>query len=259
MKLSIIYFINVEHPEEVILKGKYNNISDAMRDMNNMALDYVKSIDGERQVNIALQTCSPDEIKNNCELRDGLYLIRDGTVCNVFEKKSTLQGFFWPSYVPSIRRVALFSVTELEYQNNGIKISEMKIDTVRESPKRNFDKQDMTYITEIGNLLSSSDSDHILPSQLKYNKKRYIKKQKAVSFNDEFDVDCIGSYSQFLIKVSPSDSIDVIREKISSKTKLPPNKIEIFQSLDEINEKKIVNWKMFLLTPDDISDDEQDE
>lgn len=114
MKFFLIYFLDCKSYKTVTLKGQYMTNEEASDDLLNVALEYVRTEQGKRQAEIALQDKTSEEMLNDETLKEGFYLKRDDTVIRLYEKcKETVSGYLYNTYNMKVQMVGTFGVTEV--------------------------------------------------------------------------------------------------------------------------------------------------
>lgn len=155
MKFFLIYFLDCKTYKTVTLKGQYNSNEDASEDLLNVALDYVRTEQGKRQAEIALQDKSSEEMLNDETLKEGFYLRRDETVIRLYEKaKETVSGYLYNTYNMNVKLVGSFGVTEVV-----LDLPSKNIDVVVASRKPKKSTQSLVYMQELMDRLKSGSNN----------------------------------------------------------------------------------------------------
>lgn len=196
MKYYIIYFINYKNRDNVNIKELYRSKEDAILNVEKVAIEYIRNLQGKQQADICKQQKSPQDILNDINLKEGFYVLVDNYVVTLYEKISAVvPGKLWNSYELQINKIGLFDYTEYNFDDLlfrstctcSIGINKRKINHL---PENNF--KQLTFVDEL--------KDKIKNNTIKLN---------HVTFDKGRSVDCQVED----INVSPS--IDVT-EIISS-------------------------------------------
>lgn len=112
----LIYFLDNTKNNAITIKNTYKNKNDAIINIEKIAFDYVRELEGEKQTRICKQDKTPDQILNDTNLKDGLYIIKNGDIVTLHEKISQLiQGRVWNGLQNDIKQIGVFGM--IEYKN----------------------------------------------------------------------------------------------------------------------------------------------
>lgn len=112
----LIYFLDNTKNNAITIKNTYKNRNDAIINIEKIAFDYVRELEGEKQARRCKQEKTPDQILNDITLKDGLYIIKNGDTINLHEKTSQLiQGRVWNGHQNDIIQIGVFGM--IEYKN----------------------------------------------------------------------------------------------------------------------------------------------
>src|SRR5690349_11367577 len=105
MKYHIIYFLDAQN--NVSLKEDYKTLNDAINSLEKVATEHIREQQGKQQVQLCRQYDKTSaQLLADPTIREGLYLIKDGTCIHLYEKKNTIiPGTIWNSYEMKIFQV----------------------------------------------------------------------------------------------------------------------------------------------------------
>lgn len=112
MKFYAIFFLNLKDNKLIFCNFCE---SESIEELKNAAIDYVRQKQGDQQAEITFQDQKKIEyIKNNDNLKEGLYLLPEKDYINLYEKeKCKLSGYIYDSYYTKITKVGQFFLTSL--------------------------------------------------------------------------------------------------------------------------------------------------
>jgi hypothetical protein len=112
----LIYFLDNTKNNTISIKNTYKNRNDAIINIEKIAFDYVRELEGEKQARICKQEKTTEQILNDATLKDGLYIIKNGDTVTLYEKTSLLiQGRVWNGHQNDIIQIGVFGM--IEYKN----------------------------------------------------------------------------------------------------------------------------------------------
>lgn len=118
MKYYIIYFIDYKDGNNVVIKELYRSKEDAVLNVEKVATEYIRNLQGKQQADICKQQKSPQDILNDVNLKEGFYILVDNSVVTLYEKISgVIPGTIWNSYELQINKIGLFNYTEYNFDD----------------------------------------------------------------------------------------------------------------------------------------------
>jgi hypothetical protein len=118
----LIYFLDNKKNDLITIRETYKNKNDAIINIEKIALDYIKNIEGEKQLQICKQDKTPDQIVNDINLRNGLYIIKHNNIVTLYEKTTQIiQGTIWNGYKNGIEKIGIFGMIEYKIDDNLIR------------------------------------------------------------------------------------------------------------------------------------------
>ena len=153
MKYYIIYFIDHKNCDNVIIKELYRSKEDAVLNVEKVAIEYIRNLQGKQQADICKQQKSPQDILNDVNLKEGFYILVDNSVVTLYEKISgVIPGKIWNSYELQINKIGLFNYTEYNFDDllfRSICTCSMGINKrkINQLPKSTFKR--LTFVDEL--------------------------------------------------------------------------------------------------------------
>ena len=170
MKYFQVHFIDL-HNYQVQIKQCFTNRDEAMANLENIAVDYIKELQGKQQADICKQYETP--IEKLAELDKGLYLHKDGNNLIMYEKNEQVtSGLFSYYHVPKVEKIGLFGIAEFEIETT----QNISVKKINHTEKHGF-------ISELNSVLKSSQDKRYADifNQIKENKKKSI---QLTNFSD---------------------------------------------------------------------------
>lgn len=120
MKYYLIYFLDYKKNDSITIKeNHYLTKEDATNNVERIALEYVKEMQGKQQADICKQTKSLDEICNSIDIKNGMYIFKSNDNVILYEKTNLiLEGKIWNSQTSVMDKLGMFSVTDIEIDDN---------------------------------------------------------------------------------------------------------------------------------------------
>lgn len=167
--MYFVYLLDFLTNGNITLKSSYDCKEDALSDLETIALNYVRDLEGSKQAMIAFQKDKDiEQISLDTNLKDGLYLKKDNECVIVYQKhKLLLPGKIWNSTELKMTKAALFGITYFKI-NNQTCVSEIK-PTIKKQVLKNTDDKHNNLMNELHKLFSNSDNNF----GLKISKKQH--------------------------------------------------------------------------------------
>jgi hypothetical protein len=175
MKYFEVHFIDF-NDYQVHIKQCFTNQNEAIINLENIAVEYIRELQGKQQADICKQYDTP--IEKLSELDKGLYLHKDGNNIYLYEKKEQhMSGIFSYYHVPKVEKIGLFGIAEFE------------IETVQNvSVKKMQHKEQHNFISELNSVLKFSQDKHYADifNQIKENKKKNLNETNFIDDEEEY-------------------------------------------------------------------------
>lgn len=111
----MIYFIYfLDNRNRLQIKNNYSSKYEAINNMENIAIDYIRELQGKQQVDVCKQyDKNIQQLKIDTKIKEGLYLMKEGELIVLYEKSNTLiPGTFWNNYEMNLIKIGFFGLTE---------------------------------------------------------------------------------------------------------------------------------------------------
>ena len=118
MKAFIIYYI--DNGMKMVQKDIYFCKELALNELDTVALDHVKQLEGQKQVAVAVQYGkSTSDIVLNKELKDGLYLRKEQDSVILYEKKDVVDtGIIFNGIKKDLVKIGSFGVIDIDFEDH---------------------------------------------------------------------------------------------------------------------------------------------
>lgn len=151
MKYYMVYLLNYKDSDSVVLKDSYRERNDAIHSLERTAIEHIKELQGKQQADICKQDKTPEEILADVQLREGLYIRKDGDSILLYEKKTVVKvGNFWNSNSLKILKVGKFYITEYNFDEAMFRCN----NSITRSPTIKYEKPTgtLSFIDELKSL-----------------------------------------------------------------------------------------------------------
>lgn len=109
----VIYFLNYKDSDSVIFHESYKCHNDARKNLETVAMNYIKREEGDKQMSICKQNKSIIEITQDSSLRLGSYIVVFNDKVFVYEKIiKIVSGYFYNSEKYETIKVGKFGISE---------------------------------------------------------------------------------------------------------------------------------------------------
>lgn len=160
MKYFLVYFLDYKNQEEVSIKQQYKTKEDAENSLEQVAVDFIKELQGRQQAEICKQyEKSVENIQNDSKLGKGLYIKKENKNITLYEKEEvSMSGYLYGLYnTTAVNKLGSYGVTEVNLDVSEFKCScnLPKISTTLNSLKN---EKCQNYISELSNVIGGSNS-----------------------------------------------------------------------------------------------------
>ncbi len=113
MKVYLIYFIDHKTGNSVIIKDQYRTLDDSTKNLERVACEYVREMQGKQQFDVCKQNKTMAQLLNDNFVREGMYIECIGNVIVLYEKvQVVVTGTLWNTKVLDVIKIGTFGVTE---------------------------------------------------------------------------------------------------------------------------------------------------
>lgn len=118
MRYYIIYFLDYKKNNAIIIKDMYLSKEDAYNNLERVAIDYIKDLQGKQQAEICKQDKTPDQLLVDTTIKEGLYIKKQDEMITLYEKKTiVLPGRIWNTNDLQVNKIGQISVTEYNFDD----------------------------------------------------------------------------------------------------------------------------------------------
>lgn len=154
MKLSVVYYLDYQNNDNIIVKKSFKNKKNATEEIEKIALEFIKDQQGSQQLEKCKQyEKTSDEIQQDVNLSDGLYLIKSGDDFVVLNKKKNVDsGILWNSTTVILNKIGVFKTTEFDLNFDLESYLKKEFDSTNQNklkPANNFVQKNYTFLNEL--------------------------------------------------------------------------------------------------------------
>ena len=121
MRYHLIYFIDYKKNDVVSIKDQYSDKNDANKNIERIAIEYVKEMQGKQQAEICKQDKTPEQIQLDATLKEGMYIKKSDDSIILYEKITVVQpGFVFNSNIMKVNKIGLFGLNEYNFDESMI-------------------------------------------------------------------------------------------------------------------------------------------
>ena len=162
----IIYFLDNNKDDLITIEDTYKNKNDGIINVEKIALEYIKKIEGEKQMEICKQDKTPEQIMDDVNLRNGLYIIKNNNTITLYEKTTQIiSGTIWNGYKNIINKIGIFGMIEYKIDDNLVRCSCNIPKIVMREVKPVKEEKNTNFMDELKKLISDTDGKFNLKPQ----------------------------------------------------------------------------------------------
>lgn len=145
MRYHIIYFLDYKKNDSVTIKEMYMSKDDAFNNIEKVAIDYIKELQGKQQADICKQDKTPEQLLADISTKEGMYIRKYDDHVIIYEKTTVVvPGTLWNSNTLQVNKIAQISVMEYNFDdmlfNCSCKIERKQRITIPIIPSQNNQK-----------------------------------------------------------------------------------------------------------------------
>ncbi len=167
MTHNLIYFLDNKKSDLISIKDTYVNKNDAIANLEKIAIEYIKKIEGEKQADICKQDLTTNQIANDANLRNGLYIIKNNDTIILYEKLTHVSpGTIWNGYKNTVEKIGVFGIIEYKIDDIMTQCSctiQKKIQ-IRSGPKINNEPNGPNFLDELKKIINNTEGKFNLRS-----------------------------------------------------------------------------------------------
>src|SRR3972149_7695119 len=114
MRYYLIYFLDYKKNDLVNIKDVYITKEDAINNLERIAIEYVKELQGKQQADICKQDTTPEQLLADKAMKEGLYIRKTDDYIVLYSKTTIIiPGTIWGnSNKLQVQKVGQFNITE---------------------------------------------------------------------------------------------------------------------------------------------------
>lgn len=118
MRYYIIYFLDYKKNNAISIKDMYLAKEDAYNNLERVAIDYIRDLQGKQQAEICKQDKTPEQLLVDKTIKEGMYIKKQDELITVYEKITiVLPGRIWNSNDLQVNKIGQISVTEYNFDD----------------------------------------------------------------------------------------------------------------------------------------------
>lgn len=118
MRYYIIYFLDYKKNHTITIKDMFLAKEDAYNNLEHVAIDYIKELQGKQQAEICKQDKTPEQLLADKTIKEGMYIKKQDEMIIMYEKITVvLPGRIWNSNDLQVNKIGQFSVTEYNFDD----------------------------------------------------------------------------------------------------------------------------------------------
>lgn len=166
MNHYLIYFLDNNKNDMITIEDTYKNKNDAIINIEKIALDYVKKVEGEKQAEICKQDKTPEQITDDLTLKNGLYIIKNNNIVTLYEKTTQIiPGTIWNGYKNVMGKIGMFGMIEYKIDGNLIRCPCSEPKKIIREVKQPNDVKNVSFLDELKKMIGDTDGKFNLRSQ----------------------------------------------------------------------------------------------
>ncbi len=167
MTHNLIYFLDNKKNDLISIKDTYVNKNDAIANLEKIAIEYVKKIEGEKQADICKQELTSSQIAEDVNLRIGLYIIKNNDTIFLYEKIThVIPGSIWNGYKNTVEKIGVFGIIEYKIDDvmTQCSCSIQKKTQIKSAPKINNEPIGPNFLDELKRMINNTEGKFNLKS-----------------------------------------------------------------------------------------------
>lgn len=161
----LIYFSDNKKNDHIMIKDTYKNKNDAIINVEKIAFEYVKKIEGEKQMNVCKQEKTPEQILDDPTLRNGLYIIKTNNVVSLYEKYTqTIPGTIWNGYKNVIDKIGIFGMIEYKIDDTLVRCACSISPPIHNGQKTPIEIKSVNFLDELNKVIGDTNGKFNLRS-----------------------------------------------------------------------------------------------
>jgi len=233
MRYYIIYFLDYKKNNVITIKEMYLAKEDAYNNLERVAIDYIRDLQGKQQAEICKQDKTPEQLLVDKTIKEGIYFKKQDEQITIYEKITiVLPGRVWNSNDLKVNKIGQFNVTEYNIGDiEQLKVTILEKDKeIQQLKERNFDDIEQLKLTilekdkEIQQLKEHNFDDIKQLKLIIQEKDKEIQQLKDILFKCNFERNSNIEVPLLIKKtVRPAYSyLDELKTKLESGCKLKP-------------------------------------
>jgi hypothetical protein len=165
MTHNLIYFLDNKKNDLITIKDTYINKNDAIANLEKIAIEYVKKIEGEKQADICKQEMTGTQIADDVNLKNGLYIVKNNDIVFLYEKQTQIiLGSIWNGYKSITEKIGFFGIIEYKIDDNMTRCSCTIQKKVQIKPKINNEPITPNFLDELKKMINNTEGKFNLRS-----------------------------------------------------------------------------------------------
>lgn len=118
MRFGIICFLDHKKNDSIIIKNMYKTKEDAFNNLERVAIEYIKELQGKQQAEVCKQDKTPEKLLADVSIKEGMYIKKVEEHILLYEKTTVIiPGKIWNSNSLQVNKIGQFSVTEYNFDD----------------------------------------------------------------------------------------------------------------------------------------------
>jgi len=165
MTHNLIYFLDNKKNDLINIKDTYINKNDAIANLERIAVEHVKKLEGEKQADICKQDLTMIQIADDVNLKNGLYIVKNNDNIILYEKQTQIiPGSIWNGYKNVAEKIGFFGIIEYKIDDNMTRCSCTIQKKVQLKPKINNEQIVPNFMDELKKMMNSTEGKFNLRS-----------------------------------------------------------------------------------------------